>query len=87
MSGYDTPTHQHTHLQRHQRRSTAATIHFSNNRQQITDNSNIQHPKMALRNSLDNEIQVIPPNSHPTTVYTKLSYDWREETGVDKAQW
>jgi hypothetical protein len=42
---------------------------------------------MVLRNSLDNEIRVIPPNSDPATVYIKLSYDWREETGVDKAHW
>jgi hypothetical protein len=42
---------------------------------------------MVQQNSLDNEIQVIPPNSDPTTAYIKLSYDWREETGVDKAQW
>jgi hypothetical protein len=42
---------------------------------------------MALRNSLDNEIRVIPANFDLTTVYIKLSYDWREETGLDKAQW
>jgi hypothetical protein len=72
-------THQHTNT------LTCNDISDDRLRQQSTS-ATIDNKSPTTATS-DNEIQVIPPNSHPTTVYTKLSYDWREETGVDKAQW